>query len=111
MEDTNGRFADGACIVPGGDHVVHGDRDGDGSGVGRPPQGGWMWGDPEDGIPPDAPLSLLLLGASRVMGAFYGTTVAHAGVAAELKSQLNCVLACSPEGARSADNLALRRRP
>jgi DNA-binding MarR family transcriptional regulator len=80
VEDTNGRFADGACIVPGGDHVVHGDRDGDGSGVGRPPQGGWMWGDPEDGIPPDAPLSLLLLGASRVMGAFYGTTVAHAGV-------------------------------
>jgi DNA-binding MarR family transcriptional regulator len=85
-EMNGGRIADGACIVPGGNQAGRGDQVGRGGeadagpGAGRPPQGGWMWGDLEDGIPPDAPLSLLLLGASRVMGAFYGSTVAQAGV-------------------------------
>jgi DNA-binding MarR family transcriptional regulator len=79
-EIDGGRIADGACIVPGGDQIAGGDHADAGSAASRPPQGGWMWGDPEDGIPPDAPLSLLLLGASRVMGAFYGSTVAQAGV-------------------------------
>ena len=37
-------------------------------------------GDPADGIPADAPLHALLLAASRVMGAFYASTVVQAGV-------------------------------
>jgi DNA-binding MarR family transcriptional regulator len=41
---------------------------------------GWIWGDAEGGIPADAPLHLLLLAASRVMGAFYAGTLAQAGV-------------------------------
>jgi len=41
---------------------------------------GWIWGDPADGIPPDAPLHMLLLAASRIMGAFYAGTVAQAGL-------------------------------
>jgi DNA-binding MarR family transcriptional regulator len=42
--------------------------------------GGWIWGDPADGIPPDAPLHTLLLAASRVMGAFYANTLVQAGL-------------------------------
>jgi DNA-binding MarR family transcriptional regulator len=41
---------------------------------------GWIWGDPADGIPADAPLHTLLLAASRLMGAYYAGTLAHAGL-------------------------------
>jgi DNA-binding MarR family transcriptional regulator len=41
---------------------------------------GWLWTDPADGIPADAPLHLLLLAASRIMGAFYAGTLAQAGL-------------------------------
>lgn len=41
---------------------------------------GWIWGDPAAGIPADAPLHTLLLAASRVMGAFYASTLVQAGL-------------------------------
>ena len=41
---------------------------------------GWIWGDPAEGIPADAPLHALLLAASRVMGAFYAGTLVQAGL-------------------------------
>ena len=41
---------------------------------------GWIWGDPADGIPQDAPLHTLLLAASRIMGAFYASTLVQAGL-------------------------------
>ena len=41
---------------------------------------GWIWADPADGIPEDAPLHTLLLAASRVMGAFYASTLVQAGL-------------------------------
>ena len=41
---------------------------------------GWFWGDPSDGPPADAPLHVLLLAASRIMGAFYAGTLAQAGL-------------------------------
>jgi len=41
---------------------------------------GWVWGDPADGIPADAPLHTLLLAASRIMGAYYAGTLAQAGL-------------------------------
>jgi DNA-binding MarR family transcriptional regulator len=41
---------------------------------------GWPWGDPADGIPPDAPLNALLLAASRIMGTFYAGTLTQAGL-------------------------------
>jgi len=41
---------------------------------------GWIWGDPADGIPADAPLHTLLLAASRIMGAYYASTLVHAGL-------------------------------
>jgi MarR family transcriptional regulator, organic hydroperoxide resistance regulator len=44
------------------------------------PGPGWILGDPEDGIPADAPLHALLLAASRIMAAFYANTVAQAGL-------------------------------
>jgi MarR family transcriptional regulator, organic hydroperoxide resistance regulator len=40
----------------------------------------WIWSGPEAGIPADAPLPMLLLTAAKAMGAFYGGTVADAGV-------------------------------
>ncbi|MGH3257606.1 MAG: MarR family winged helix-turn-helix transcriptional regulator [Streptosporangiaceae bacterium] len=52
-------------------------------GVARPGHGdsaGWIWGDAEAGIPADAPLHLLMLAASRVMTAYYVSTLAQAGV-------------------------------
>jgi DNA-binding MarR family transcriptional regulator len=53
-------------------------------GSGREPAGGhdasWICGDPADGIPEDASLPALLLAASRVMGAFYASTLAQAGL-------------------------------
>jgi len=41
---------------------------------------GWLWGDPADGIPADAPLHTLLLAASRVMGAFYAGLLVQEGL-------------------------------
>jgi DNA-binding MarR family transcriptional regulator len=42
---------------------------------------GWLWGDdPAEKFPPDAPLQLLMLAASKVMGAFYAETVTQAGI-------------------------------
>jgi DNA-binding MarR family transcriptional regulator len=53
-------------------------------GSGQAPAGGhdasWICGDPADGIPEDASLPALLLAASRVMGAFYASTLAQAGL-------------------------------
>jgi DNA-binding MarR family transcriptional regulator len=42
--------------------------------------GGWIRGDPADGIPADAPLHTLLLAASRIMGAYYASTLVRAGL-------------------------------
>jgi DNA-binding MarR family transcriptional regulator len=41
---------------------------------------GWLLGDPDGKIPPDAPLHSLLLAASRLMGAFHVNMVNQAGV-------------------------------
>ena len=41
---------------------------------------GWFWGEPSDGPPADAPLHVLLLAASRIMGAFYAGTLTQAGL-------------------------------
>lgn len=41
---------------------------------------GWLLGDPDGNIPPDAPLHSLLLAASRLMGAFHVSMVNQAGV-------------------------------
>ena len=41
---------------------------------------GWIWGDASDGIPDDAPLHTLLWAASRIMGAYYASTLAQAGL-------------------------------
>jgi DNA-binding MarR family transcriptional regulator len=41
---------------------------------------GWIWGDPADGIPADAPLHTLLLAASRVMAGFYANVLVQAGL-------------------------------
>jgi DNA-binding MarR family transcriptional regulator len=52
-----------------------------GAGCGPEPAAvGWLWGDPADGIPSDAPLHALLLAASRVLGAFYAGTLTQAGL-------------------------------
>jgi DNA-binding MarR family transcriptional regulator len=43
----------------------------------------WFWGEPSDGSggpPADAPLNVLLLAASRLMGTFYAGTLAQAGL-------------------------------
>jgi DNA-binding MarR family transcriptional regulator len=47
-----------------------------------PEQGhaGWIWGEPSDGPPADAPLHVLLLAASRIMGTFYAGTLAQSGL-------------------------------
>ena len=45
-----------------------------------PGHAGWFWGDPSDGPPEDAPLHVLLLAASRIMGAFYAGTLTQAGL-------------------------------
>src|SRR5204862_2496563 len=47
-----------------------------------PAQGhpGWVWGEPSDGPPADAPLHVLLLAASRIMGTFYAGTLAQSGL-------------------------------
>jgi DNA-binding MarR family transcriptional regulator len=41
---------------------------------------GWIWGDPADGIPADAPLHTLLLAASRVMGAYFASMLVQTGL-------------------------------
>ena len=46
----------------------------------EPGHAGWFWGDPSDGPPADAPLHVLLLAASRIMGSFYAGTLAQAGL-------------------------------
>jgi DNA-binding MarR family transcriptional regulator len=51
-----------------------------GAGPGHGYGTGWIWGDGESGIPADAPLHLLMLAASRVMTAYYVSTLARAGV-------------------------------
>jgi len=43
-------------------------------------QPGWIWGEPSDGPPADAPLHALLLAASRIMGTFYAGTLAQSGL-------------------------------
>jgi DNA-binding MarR family transcriptional regulator len=48
-----------------------------GPGQGHP---GWFWGEPSEGPPADAPLHVLLLAASRIMGTFYSGTLAQAGL-------------------------------
>ena len=61
-------------------------------GVSKPPaaecgpeqgRAGWIWGEPSDGNPDppaDAPLHVLLLAASRIMGTFYAGTLAQSGL-------------------------------
>jgi len=51
-----------------------------GPGLTRDHGAGWIWGDPADGIPEDAPLHTLLLAASRLMGAFFAGTLVQAGL-------------------------------
>jgi DNA-binding MarR family transcriptional regulator len=41
---------------------------------------GWIGGDPEDGIPADAPLHTLILAASRVMSAYYASMLVQQGL-------------------------------
>src|SRR5690242_21464175 len=44
---------------------------------------GWIWGEPSEGNPDppaDAPLHVLLLAASRIMGTFYAGTLAQSGL-------------------------------
>jgi DNA-binding MarR family transcriptional regulator len=43
-------------------------------------QAGWIWGEPSEGPPADAPLHVLLLAASRIMGTFYAGTLAQSGL-------------------------------
>jgi DNA-binding MarR family transcriptional regulator len=50
------------------------------AGLARGHGAGWIWGDPADGIPADAPLHTLLLAASRVMGASYAGLLAQEGL-------------------------------
>ncbi len=45
-----------------------------------PGHAGWFWGDQSDAPPADAPLHVLLLAASRIMGAFYAGTLTQAGL-------------------------------
>jgi len=40
----------------------------------------WLWGEPADGPPVDAPLHVLLLAASRIMGTFYAGTLTQIGL-------------------------------
>jgi DNA-binding MarR family transcriptional regulator len=51
-----------------------------GPGLAEGHSAGWIWGDPADGIPADAPLHTLLLAASRVMAAFYSGVLVQAGL-------------------------------
>jgi DNA-binding MarR family transcriptional regulator len=42
--------------------------------------GAWVWGDQEAGVPPDAPLAVLVSAAVRLLGAFWGCTLQRTGV-------------------------------
>jgi DNA-binding MarR family transcriptional regulator len=68
--------AAGSPDAAGGEQQAAGCGPGLASGHGA----GWIWGDPADGIPADAPLHTLLLAASRIMGAYYASTLVHAGL-------------------------------
>jgi DNA-binding MarR family transcriptional regulator len=68
--------APGSGEMPDGEHQASECEPGLARGHGA----GWIWGDPADGIPADAPLHTLLLAASRVMGAFYAGTLVRAGL-------------------------------
>src|SRR5712672_1202124 len=46
----------------------------------EPGHAGWLWGEPSDGPPAGAPLHVLLLAASRIMGTFYAGTLAQSGL-------------------------------
>src|SRR3984957_1479155 len=70
--------------APGPKEMADGEHPAAGSGCG--PElaeghgAGWIWGDPADGIPADAPLHTLLLAASRVAAAFYANVLVQAGL-------------------------------
>jgi DNA-binding MarR family transcriptional regulator len=66
----------GQPAMPGGEHQPAACVPGPAAGHGA----GWIWGDPADGIPADAPLHTLLLAASRIMGAYYASTLVQAGL-------------------------------
>jgi DNA-binding MarR family transcriptional regulator len=66
----------GARGMPDGEHGPAGC----GPELARGHGAGWIWGDPADGIPADAPLHTLLLAASRLMGAFFAGTLVQAGL-------------------------------
>ena len=66
----------GARTVPDGEYGPAGC----GPELARGHGAGWIWGDPADGIPADAPLHTLLLAASRLMGAFFAGTLVQAGL-------------------------------
>ena len=66
----------GSEEMPGVEHPAAECEPGQAGGHGA----GWIWGDPAEGIPADAPLHALLLAASRVMGAFYAGTLVQAGL-------------------------------
>lgn len=67
-----GVVSEAEAVEPEGDAVAE-----CGPGHGHP---GWFWGEPSDGPPADAPLHVLLLAASRLMGSFYAGTLAQAGL-------------------------------
>ena len=71
---------DEMTAVPSDEQAARCEPGGPGPGPGMGMGVGWLWGDPGEKFPPDAPLQLLMLGASKVMGAFYAETVARAGV-------------------------------
>ena len=66
----------GSEEMPGVEHPAAECEPGQAGGHGA----GWIWGDPAEGIPADAPLHALLLAASRVMGSFYAGTLVQAGL-------------------------------
>jgi DNA-binding MarR family transcriptional regulator len=77
-----GRAPGSPGITDGSPEITDGESGGAGCGPGVAGGhgAGWIWGDPADGIPADAPLHTLLLAASRVMGAFYASTLVQAGL-------------------------------
>jgi DNA-binding MarR family transcriptional regulator len=68
--------------APGSKETADGEHPADGCGpeLAEGHGAGWIWGDPADGIPADAPLHTLLLAASRVMAAFYANVLVQAGL-------------------------------
>jgi DNA-binding MarR family transcriptional regulator len=66
----------GSPDVAGGEQQPAGCGPGPAAGHGA----GWVWDEPANGIPADAPLHTLLLAASRIMGAYYASTLVQAGM-------------------------------